>query len=185
MEGSPSPSLAVRPPAPGEGAAIAAAHVRSWQVAYRGIFPDDYLDGLAGEFEERAERWERFIARDVPLGRLLVATIDDRIVAFSSFGPAGAVRDHGPGPGGGPLGEIYGFYAHPDEWRRGAGRVLMERTVEALATAGFGHAILWVLRDNPRARGFYEATGWQATGEESVFRRETFAAVEVCYHRDL
>ena len=24
-------------------------HVRSWQVAYRGLFPDDYLDGLRAE----------------------------------------------------------------------------------------------------------------------------------------
>jgi GNAT superfamily N-acetyltransferase len=177
--------LAVRPPSPGDGAAIAATQVRSWQVAYRGIFPDDYLDGLDREIEQRTERWESLISREVPLGRLLVATLDGRIAAFSSFGPAGAARDHGDGASAGSLGEVYAFYTHPDRWRRGAGRALMERTAEALADAGFGQAILWVLRDNPRARAFYEATGWRPTGEESIFRREDFEAVEICYARPL
>jgi ribosomal protein S18 acetylase RimI-like enzyme len=177
--------LDVRPPAPGEGAAIARAHVRSWQVAYRGIFPDDYLDRLDDQLAQRTERWEGFIARDVPLGRLLVATLDGRIVAFSSFGPAGGFRDHGAGALPSQLGEIYGFYTDPSYWRRGAGRALMERTIESLAAAGFEHATLWVLRDNPRARAFYEATGWRATGDESIFRRDGHEAVEICYERTL
>jgi ribosomal protein S18 acetylase RimI-like enzyme len=188
MEAShPTPDLAVRPPAAGEGTAIANLQIRSWQVAYQGIFPDSYLDSLDGALEQRGERWEGYIARDVPLGRLLVATIAGEVVAFSSYGPAGATHDHADGAPPPPprLGEIYGFYTHPDHWRRGAGRALMERTVEALVAASFEKAILWVLKDNPRARTFYEVTGWQPTGEESIFRRDEIAAAEVCYSRRL
>jgi hypothetical protein len=29
--------------------------------------------------------------------------------------------------------------------------------------------VLWVLRDNPRARRFYEKVGWQVTGEETLW----------------
>ena len=29
--------------------------------------------------------------------------------------------------------------------------------------------MLWVLRDNPRARAFYEKAGWHFTGQESNF----------------
>ena len=34
-----------------------------------------------------------------------------------------------------------------------------------------GHptAVLWVLRDNPRALAFYEKAGWHFTGEEKMF----------------
>ena len=35
--------------------AVARVHVRSWQVGYRGLLPDAYLDGLRAE--ERAERY--------------------------------------------------------------------------------------------------------------------------------
>ena len=180
------PVVEVRAPERGEGGQIAEVQIRSWQVGYRGIFPDAYLDSLDGEMAARTGRWEELIQRDVPLGKLLVATIDGAVVAFSGFGPRGEVRTHGDGlPGTNREGEVYAFYTHPDHWRRGAGRALMAATVERLAAAGHATAVLWVLRDNPRGRGFYEATGWAATGDESTFQREAISAPEVCYRRTL
>jgi len=41
--------------------------------------------------------------------------------------------------------------------------------LEFLRDEGFTSATLWVLRDNPRARAFYEKAGWLATGKESLF----------------
>jgi hypothetical protein len=45
----------------------------------------------------------------------------------------------------------------------------MSRCEEFLRDEGFASATLWVLRDNPRARAFYEKAGWQATGQDSLF----------------
>ena len=44
----------------------------------------------------------------------------------------------------------------------------MSSCEEFLRDEGFASAVLWVLRDNPRARAFYEKAGWHATGEEST-----------------
>jgi RimJ/RimL family protein N-acetyltransferase len=33
-----------------------------------------------------------------------------------------------------------------------------------MCSAGYGEAVLWVLEDNPRARRFYERTGWSLDG---------------------
>ena len=41
--------LTVRRATPEDAAGVAGVHVRSWQVAYRGLLPDDYLDGLRPE----------------------------------------------------------------------------------------------------------------------------------------
>jgi GNAT superfamily N-acetyltransferase len=179
--------IEVRAPEPGEGGAIAEVQIRSWQVGYRGIFPGTYLDGLSGEIALRTARWNELIERYVPLDQLLVATIDGTVVSFSSFGPRGEVRDHSEVPQGASRreGEVYAFYTHPDHWRRGAGRLLMDATIDRLTAARYPSAVLWVLRDNPRARGFYEATGWEATGDESTFQRDTISAAEVCYRRPI
>lgn len=182
-----SPVIDVRPPLTGEGRAIARVHIRSWQAGYRGIFPDRFLDDLDGEFDAHAARWEDIMAEDVPAGRLLVATLGGVIEGWASFGPAGAHMDHGDSstvPGAG-LGEIYGFYVHPDSWRRGVGRVLMDAAIGALAAAGYGEAVLWVLEDNPRARGFYETAGWRFDGGRSLFAHGEATAPEVRYRRDL
>ena len=48
----------------------------------------------------------------------------------------------------------------PDLWGRGLARRALER-------AG-GVRRLWVLRDNLRARGFYEHLGWAPTGREQA-----------------
>ena len=39
-----------------------------------------------------------------------------------------------------------------------------DAAVEHLTEGGHERAVLWVLRDNPRARRFYERAGWVLTG---------------------
>jgi len=46
----------------------------------------------------------------------------------------------------------------PEQWGRGLARRAVERAA--------GVRRLWVLRDNARARGFYEHLGWASTGRE-------------------
>jgi GNAT superfamily N-acetyltransferase len=46
----------------------------------------------------------------------------------------------------------------PEAWGRGLARAAVERAA--------GARRLWVLRDNYRARGFYEHLGWAASGME-------------------
>ena len=83
------------------------------------------------------------------------------MLGFASLGPS---RDeHG-------VGELYAIYVDPDEWSRGAGRALIERAEERLAEE-YAEATLWVLEDNPRARRFYEAAGWQPDGARQSVER--------------
>ena len=42
--------------------------------------------------------------------------------------------------------------------------MMMAAAVGHLVEGGFERAVLWVLRDNPRARRFYERAGWTLTG---------------------
>jgi GNAT superfamily N-acetyltransferase len=65
-------------------------------------------------------------------------------------------------------GEIERLYTHPRAWRRGAGRALLERALEALRAAGLEQAWLVTEERNEGARRFYESVGWREDGPVSV-----------------
>jgi GNAT superfamily N-acetyltransferase len=147
--------------------AIATVHIDGWRAGYRGIVPDDYLD--SHEFAtSRRDRWREWTWHLNVETRLFVVCVHHRLVGFGHAGPerldpgvdrtAVAAR-----------GEVYAFYLHPTAWGSGSAGALMSRCEEFLRDEGYGSAVLWVLRDNPRARAFYEKAGWSFTGEESDF----------------
>jgi GNAT superfamily N-acetyltransferase len=61
---------------------VACVHVRSWQAAYRGLLPDEYLDGLRAE--DRANRYTFDLVRrsdgvGTGVGRVLMADARTRL----------------------------------------------------------------------------------------------------------
>ena len=138
--------MLVRAAAPEDAEAIAAVLVRAWQLAYAHVFPPERLSGL--DEAARARQWREGLEADWS------ALVLDDLSGFVSAGPS---RD-APGEG-----EIYAIYVAPEHWGTGRGRVLMDAALETLR-AGFDEATLWVLDDNPRARRFYEAGGWETDG---------------------
>jgi len=137
---------------------ITDVHVRSWKVGYRGLLPQDVLDGL--DPQQRVPRWEATIELSSwPAGGTLVAEEADRLVGFANLCPT---RDVDQDPAS--VGEVASFYVSPEAWGQGVGRSLMEASSETLIAAGFLTASLWVLDTNARAIGFYRALGWRDDG---------------------
>jgi ribosomal protein S18 acetylase RimI-like enzyme len=141
---------------PVDAAGIASVHVRTWQRAYRGLVPAEFLAGLS--VDRRADWWRREIESTPPDRAPWVASDDSHVVGFVSVGPS---RDDGAGP---HVGELYAIYVDPDCWDRGVGRELLRHAERDLAAAGYDDATLWVLTANERGRRFYEAGGWVADG---------------------
>jgi ribosomal protein S18 acetylase RimI-like enzyme len=168
--------IEVRDAAVDDADALATAHIDAWRVGYRGVVLDEYLD--AEEFAtSRREIWRQWTWQSKPDSRLFVVTIQGRVVGFGHAGPendsqtfANPGRPASPPDASWPgRGEIYGFYVHPTAWGSGAAPALMSRCEEFLRDEGYSSAVLWVLRDNPRALAFYEKAGWHFTGEETMF----------------
>jgi GNAT superfamily N-acetyltransferase len=153
---------------------VAGVHVRSWQHAYRGLFSDEYLDGLRPE--DRAARYTFAGGPDQPL--TIVALEDGAIRGFATIAPTRGDSD-------GKTGELFALYVDPDHWGRGIGRRLMVEARNRLVDRGFENAVLWVLRGNDRAERFYRSDGWMPDGarrEEEVWG---VAADELRYRRTL
>jgi GNAT superfamily N-acetyltransferase len=178
---------------------IAMIHVRSWQAAYRGLMPQDYLDAL--DPAARAARWQRNLAAlDGPASGVLVVTAGPETVSPETVSPETAstgiastgiagfagywpTRDDDDDPA--VTGEVAAIYLHPDAWGQGLGRQLMTATLANLAAAGYRDATLWVLQDNARARRFYSRAGWAADGAAKTDDLDGFPLLEVRYRRPL
>lgn len=134
--------------------AIATVHIRSRQVAYRGLVPDDALDRQ--DLEERIGQWRPRLRPDDPEGgSTLVAEDDSGIRGFVRFGPARQPDD------GADIGEVMTIYVDPVAWGTGVGHRLLSDAVTGLTDHGYGEAVLWALAENVRACRFYEAHGWR------------------------
>jgi GNAT superfamily N-acetyltransferase len=149
--------------------------VETWRAAYAHVFPAEFLAGLS--IDERAALAERLLAERSET--IFVAELEGRVVGFASGGPS-RDEDADTAPG-----EVYAIYVEPGAWGRGAGRVLLERLEEALRGSGFDEATLWVLEDNPRARRFYDAAGWELDGGREIFSRGGVDAWEIRYRKRL
>ncbi|HET7455298.1 MAG TPA: GNAT family N-acetyltransferase [Solirubrobacterales bacterium] len=149
-----SPELLIRAARADERLDIARVHVRSWQVAYRGLIAGEFLDSLRPE--QRVD-WYHFDPPNPADPQTTVALAGDRLVGFSSFGPTRDDDARGAG-------EIYALYVDPDHWSGGVGRRLLADSRRRLADAGYADAVLWVLRGNEAAERFYLADGWRRDG---------------------
>jgi ribosomal protein S18 acetylase RimI-like enzyme len=153
--------------------AIAILHLASWRSAYRGIVSDQFLNEIA--IESRLSRWQRALSpSDSPLTETTVAVDGDTVLGVCSFGPRRS-------PESSATGEVYALHVEPGLRRHGIGKLLLDDSLTRLANRGFTSAVLWVLRDNASARGFYEAQGWSTTGEEMVEDRLGYAIPETRY----
>ena len=78
-------------------------------------------------------------------------------------------------------GEVYAINVDPDWIGRGVGQPLFSAAVAALADFGFTEFVLWVVRENARARRFYERNGWVADGAEQQAEFGGATVVELRY----
>ena len=140
----------IRPAVLSDARAVAEVHVKTWQAAYRGIIPDDYLKALS--VDEREAVWHTSIARGTP--ELWVAESQTLVIGWAAFGPS---RDADAEPN---TGELEAIYVLPDHWSTGAGRALWQTASVRLGQRGFSRVTLWALEDNGRAARFYRAAGF-------------------------
>lgn len=165
----------VRQAVAGDELAVAQAHVRSWQVGYKGLLPQDFLDAIRPE--DRASRYG-FQHMD-PAGPFTQVAVDGDTIC--DHVTTGSCRDQDLQGGG----EIWAIYVDPSRWNGGIGRLLIDAGCDHLSRQGHHVASLWVLSANVRARRFYELAGWQWDGSHRTDAIGDNTVDEVRYQRVL
>ncbi len=171
--------VTIRRGTPDDAEEIADVHVRSWQAVYRGLLPDEVIEHMVAGRPARADRFRELLADADGPRRGWVAIDGSSVVGMAVTAPS---RD----PDAAPLtGELEAIYLAPEAMGRGIGRGLLACAVEDLSERGFTDATLWVLRENQRARRFYEVAGWRTDGATKDEERPGGTLHEVRYHRSL
>jgi ribosomal protein S18 acetylase RimI-like enzyme len=133
-----------------DASSIAAIHVRSWQSAYQGIVPKQFLQTLS--IERRTATWQEALAART--SDVWVAELEGRLLGWISVGKsrdADACAD---------TAELWAVYVDPSAWRRGVGRALWREAEFHLKSLKNSQVTLWVLLANSIALRFYDSLGF-------------------------
>jgi GNAT superfamily N-acetyltransferase len=152
---------AIRPAVPEDAPAIARVHIESWRTTYKGIFPQDLLDGLS--IEDRASSWSDALAK--PPARFVTLVGCDETGQVVAFASGGAERTGRLGCDG----ELQAIYLLKGVQRQGLGTLLIRHFARDLQSMGFNSMAVWVLARNP-SRRFYEALGATIITEQQIER---------------
>lgn len=132
--------------------AIGELYAAAWKAGYKGLLPQDFLDGITSE---------KYAERSRGLGFLnegsFVVLDGERIVGHCHARAANEPEWRG-------WGEIHTLYVHPEYWRTGYGAAVFKRAEEWLYERGFDDVYLYVLEGNKRAERFYKAQGFFPNG---------------------
>ncbi|MEV0199793.1 GNAT family N-acetyltransferase [Nonomuraea sp. NPDC050691] len=171
----------IRPATRQDAPALATVQMASWRAAFRGVMTDEYLDGL--DHEALTKAWEGLLADagGPRAGTLAVERADGRgLVGYSRFHPTDDEDDDPT-----RVGMIGSLYTVPDVWSTGVGKALITAVLDAVASAGYAEASLWVLEGNTRARSFYERDGWRHDGAVVMDRTDRVPITKLRYRKAL
>ena len=137
-------------------------HVESWNVAYRGIMPDEVI--ARTDLAYRTAFWaERIAAPEWPVYLL---EENGQAVAFCQMIPTKDSDDDAR-----RVGHITSLHVLPDRRGHGYGRVLMDHVLAEFQRRAFAQVTLWVLEENRSARAFYEKYGFRLDGGSRSYPR--------------
>ncbi|GAA2095720.1 GNAT family N-acetyltransferase [Streptomyces albiaxialis] len=161
--------------------AVSVLRVRGWRFAYAGLIPQRALDAL-DPAEDAAHR-----RRMTPVPSLVAEDENEggegEVIGWAAWGPYRSDATSSSPPPSPEDVELYALYVLPDRIGTGTGRALMAAVLDAAAATGATRMLLWVLRDNARARRFYEAAGFTADGQVADFEIDGTTVPEVRYVR--
>jgi len=155
--------------------AIAEINAMAWRETYAGLMPAEILANI--DLADWTRRWLERIGSDES-GQAVFVALEDGVAV--GFGRCSRLTS----PKLVPLGfdgEIASIYLLRRVQRQGLGSGLMARLAEHLMCSGCASAAVWVLRDAPKARGFYEALGAAPLGVEGVWEVEGALLPDLAY----
>ena len=136
---------------------VAKLHVDSWNNTYKGIIEQDYLDSMKKNLDKRIKRMKE----EFRLRKMIVATINDEIVAFSEFILSNEFsKDLDIDC------ELCGLYVKNEYLKSGIGTQLFDYVRNIFIKNHKKKMGLWCVEENNNAINFYQKKGGVVTAKK-------------------
>ena len=156
--------MEIRPATLDDAEGVAYVGIKTWQTAYKGIFPEEKLNEM--DVVKRSERWRKNIIgiqEDDTFAMFVAEDKEGNVVGYASGG-----RFPDTTPYDCSIGAIYVL----DEYQgKGVGSKLVKEMLEFFKSLQHKSMIIWVLKENPY-RKFYEKLGGIAKERSSYEKWE-------------
>lgn len=149
-------TLLIRRALPSDAEAIGEIRVRAWQAAYAAFMPAAFLAAL--DPGANLDGLRELVASGAAFPFVNVAERDGAACGFSLLGASRAPRADASH-------ELWALNVHPDHWRQGIARHLVERALSDARALGARDIELWCIHGNAVAEALYERCGFARTGE--------------------
>ena len=163
--------IRIRPASSGDEARLAYIQTESWKAAFPDIIPAELL-ARSTDLEWATAMYRRLLAAGKGHGYILELDGKPHCIAWWD-----AARDAGMAG----CAELICIHSLKENWRKGCGRLMIERVLADVRAAGYEKLLLWVFDNNLRAIRFYESQGFTSTGR----KQPAFGAVEEMYLKTL
>ena len=137
---------------------VAKLHVNSWYNTYKGIIANDYLENMINNLDKRIKRMHD----EFNLREMLVATIDNEIVAFLEY-----TLDNIYSKDLDIDCELCGLYVKNGYLKMGIGSKLFDYVKKIFINNHRQKMGLWCVKENTNAINFYKAKGGMVVKEKT------------------
>ncbi len=130
--------------------------ISCWQSAYKGIVPDEFLENMLKEKEQRVERYRKNLT-DPGECEYYCVMYSERMIGFLIINKSFNKDKSG-------IGGIWAVYLIEEFRGKGYGEEMLNFAINELKRAEQKEIFLWVFEENNRARRFYEKHSFSFDG---------------------
>ena len=161
----------IRSVRPGDAPQRAHIQTESWKAAFQQIIPIDILSEYTDP-ESVTRMYEHLLTHGIAHGYILELDGAPHGIAWWD-----AARE----PDMSGTAELICIHSLPAHWHQGYGKLLLEKVLRDVKSAGYSSILLWVFDANLPAIRFYRSLGFTASGR----KRPSFGSVEEMYTKTL
>lgn len=155
----------------GDEATLAYIQTESWKAAFQNILSAETLTKCT-DIQRATEMYQGLLEEHIGNGYILEVNGKAHCIAYWD-----KTRDEDMEG----YAEIICIHSLQDNWGKGYGTQMMEKVLNDIRKADYEKVMLWVFKDNDRARKFYEARGFLTNGKTIP----NMGTQEVCYEKNI
>ena len=150
---------------------LAYIQTEAWKEAFAKIISEEDMKKYT-DINKAREMYSRILSENIGNGFILSIDGNPHCIAYFDKARDDEFKDYA---------EIICIHSLSSNWGKGYGSIMMEHILKEIKESGFNKVMLWVFKENNRARKFYEKHGFILSNKSKKF----CDAIEVMYCREL